>query len=108
MQSNSGLQYLECEVGHVLQKFGRRLERVRFVVVVVAGPLKIHRVVVDVVRILKVVRGQLFPNEGMGRRKWRLVGDLVVDRRQWLRLLRLLLLLLLLHLLNGLVLWMAR
>lgn len=102
MQSNSGLQYLECEVGHVLQEFAGRLERVWLVVVAVGGSLQIHRIVVDVVRILQVIGGQLFPDEGMSRRKWRLMGNLGVNRCQWLRLL------LLLHLLNGLVLWMNR
>lgn len=97
--SNRGLQYLECEVVHVLQELGRRFERVRLVVVAVRGRLQVHRVVVDVVRILQV-RGQLLPDQRVGRRKWRLVRHLLVQRR--LRLRRLLL-----RLLDRLILGMA-
>lgn len=79
LKSNRGLQYLECEVGHVLQELAGRFERVRFVVVAVGRSLEVHRVVVDVVRILEVGR-QLFADEGMGRRERRLMRDLVVDR----------------------------
>lgn len=96
--SNRGLQYLECEVVHVLQELGRRFERVRLVVVAVRGRLQVHRVVVDVVRILQV-RGQLLPDQRVGRRKRRLVRHLLVQRR--LRLRRLL------RLLNRLILGMA-